>query len=152
MSSSTYVDVNVELTVGLDAYTAVDVVGGLLTFRVPGTAGGGILNGISLLDEDDQSEGYTVYLHDELPSTIADDAAYAPTIADLRKQFAVVTIVTGDYTSINSLGYVHKTDLNYVFNTDASNGNIYVYLAAIATPDYTNADTLYLRLHILTEQ
>ena len=144
-----FITVEQEITVGLAAYAALDVVGGLLTFAIPATVNGGILNAVSLFDEDNQKEAYNLYLHDSEPATIADDATYGVAIADLRRQFAVVAIAAGDYTTVNSLAYAHKTGLDYVFQADGKN-QIYAYLEAVLTPDYTVTDALFIRLHIRT--
>lgn len=148
MALSLPLTVDVELTVDTDAYTAGDVVGGLLTFAVGTASGGGILNSIMLIDEDSEAEAYTLYLFDAKPSTIADDAAFAPTIEDLRKLVAVVSIVS--YTTVNSKDYAYIPDINQVFG-QLGDGNLYGYLVPDATPDHTNADALYMRMGILTE-
>ena len=148
MALSKPLTIDVELEVGTDAYTAVDVVGGLLTFAVDSPTGGGILNSVMLIDEDNLSEPYKLYLFDAAPSTIADDAAFEPTIADMRKLVAVITL--SSYTTINSIGYCYVGDINQVIGQLAS-GNLYGYMVPDATPDHTNADALYLRLGMLTE-
>ena len=149
MANWKFITVEKELTVVFPAYTALDVVGGLLTFNVPAIVNGGILDGVSLIDEDNQQEEYLLYLHDELPATIADADEYTVAIADLRKQFAVVTLAAANYVTVNSLAYIHVRGLDYAFQTDGSS-NIHAYLQAVATPDYVNVDALLLRLHIRT--
>jgi hypothetical protein len=140
------------LTVATSAYTDGDVVGGLLSFDVSGlSVNGGILNKIVMIDEDSQAEPYKLYLFNAQPTTIADDAAYAPLIADLQKLNAVVSIAAGDYTTINSMDYVLKSDINEVIHS--STNTLYGYLVATGgTPDYTNADTLQITLYIVSEQ
>lgn len=134
--------VDVELTVTLDAYTAVDVVGGLIEIDAHSAGGGGVLRRLVLVDEDSQAEEYTLYLFNAEPSTIADAAAFAPTVADLRKLIATISIAAADYTTINTFDYVIKeVDLEY----SAPDGKLYAYLVAVATPDYANTDTLFLR-------
>lgn len=139
------------LVVDTAAYTASDVVGGLLTFDLTGLSqNGGILNSVLLTDAANQSEPYYLYLFNELPSTIADQAAFAPTIADLKKVFAIVNIAAADYLTPNSLGIALKEDINNVFVT--ANNRIYGYLVANAsTPDYTATTDLGLTLYILAE-
>lgn len=134
-----------ELTVTTAAYTAGDVVGGLLTFSSDAIHSGIMLNAVVLIDEDSQAEAYSLYLFDGLPTTIANDAAFAPTIADLRKLVKVVTIAATDYTTVNSLDYARVEDLNDLIPLGAT-GAFYGYLVATDTPDYTNTDTLYIRL------
>lgn len=135
------------ITVDLDAYTANDVVGGLLVFPVNTGMGGGLINRVRLVDEDSQDEPYDLYIFNALPTVIADDAAFAPTVADLRKLVAVVAI--SGATTVNSLDYWHSPVLNYSYAVDGP--NLYGYLVAGATPDYINADTLALYLEIVTE-
>ena len=149
MSDWEFATVEQELAVTLTAYTAGDVVGGPITLKVPAIVNGGIVTGVTLVDEDNQSEAYNIWLHGSLPSTIANDAVYAPTVADLRKQFGLIALVAGDYTTLGSFAVAHQSGLNLVYQNDGE-GEIYVYLEAVATPDYANTDALFLRLHIRT--
>jgi hypothetical protein len=141
-----YFKAEVNPTIGTDAYTANDVVGGLLTFDVANLINnGGIVNQVWLVDEDSQAEAYTLYLFDEQPSSIADDAAFAPTVADLNKLVAVISIGSGDYTTVNSIDFAVINDVNDTFYT--TSGELYGYLVADDTPDYTNDDALTIRLY-----
>lgn len=134
--------VDVELTVTLDAYTAGDVVGGLLEIEAHSAGGGGVLRRLVVIDEDSQAEAYTLYLFNAEPSTIADAAAFAPTVADLRKLIGTVAIAAASYVTVNAFDYlVAEVDLEYT----APSGQMWGYLVATDTPDYTNADTLMLR-------
>lgn len=145
---SRYRTIDTELTVDTDAYTANDVVGGLLTLDAH-SIGGGLIVDIMLVDEDSAAAPFTLYIFDSKPATIADDAAFAIVIADLRKLIRAVDIAAGDYTTVNSLDYAQKTGLNIPFI--AQDGNLYAYLVTTGTPNYTNADALYLRLLVLVE-
>lgn len=136
------------ITVALTAYTDGDVVGGLLTFDIPTAMGGGKLNRVRLVDEDSQDEPYLLYLFNDTPTTIVDDAAFAPAIDDLRKLVAVVSISSA--TTVNSLDYWHSAVLNYAFT--CPRGKLFGYLVANGgTPDYTNADALAIYLEVESE-
>ena len=141
--------VEVALTVGTDAYTGNDVVGGLLTFTFGPSSLGGAIRSLLLTDAANQSEQYTVYVYNDTPSTIADDAAFAPTIADLKKLVTTITIATADYTSVNSLGYAilggHE---DTVMDVDfaSKDGALYVYLVATDTPDYAAATDVVISM------
>lgn len=148
MALSKPLTIDVELTVDTDAYTALDVVGGLLTFAVGSPTGGCILNSVTLIDEDNQSEDYKLYLFDSKPTVIADDAAYAPAIADVRKRVRTIDLVA--YETVNSIPVCEVSNINQVMG-QLDDGNFYGYLVAVATPDYTNTDALFLRLGVLTE-
>jgi hypothetical protein len=153
MNQTKYKTIGLELTVTLAAYTAGDVVGGLLEFDIQDASGGGICSSLRMVDEDSQAEGFSLYLFNAAPTTIANDAAFAAsvTVADLRKLIAIIPIVTGDYVTLNSLDYVHL-DLvallghPLVFN---GNGKLWGYLVATDTPDYANADTLWIGLDVV---
>lgn len=139
------------IAVATTAYSDNDVVGGLITFPLTGLSqNGGILNGLLLTDAANQSEPYRLFLFHELPIEIDDADAFAPTIADLKKLFAVVTLAAADYVTVNSLQFVLKEDINNVFNS--TDGNLYGYLVANgSTPDYAAVTDLSLTLFILGE-
>lgn len=150
---SKYLIIDVPVTNSLTAYTAKDVVGGLLTVTIDSNLGGGILNQVTIINEEVIAEAFTLYFSDAAPSSIADAAIYAPTIADLQKNFAIVNIASGDWVDVQGVGInvVNKTDLNHVFEADGGN-KIYMYFVATETPDWVTAtDAVLIRLHILTE-
>jgi hypothetical protein len=131
------------------AYTANDVVGGLLTFTLGGAIGGGILNSILLVDDDSEGAALDLYLFNAAPTTIADDAAFAPVVADLKKLITKISIVAGDYVTVNGNDFALKETMNHIFS--AVNGLIYGYLVCTGTPTYTAATDLYLELRVLTQ-
>jgi hypothetical protein len=139
------------LVVATAAYSDNDVVGGLLTFELTGLSqNGGLLNAVMLTDAANQSEPYRLFLFNEAPSTIDDADAFAPTIADLKKLFAIVTLAALDYVTVNSLQVLIKSTSNVLFST--SNGRLYGYLVANgSTPDYAAATDLSLTLMIQGE-
>lgn len=136
--------IDIPLTVTLSAYTAGDVVGGLITINVHSVGGGGTLRQVIIIDDDNQKEPYTLYLFDQEPSTIANDAAFAPTIADLKKLVGKAAVVANDYETLNSNGWGVKSGLDIPFA--APYGKLYGYLVAVDTPDYAAATDLSLRL------
>ena len=141
------IDVTPTITAG--AYSANDVIGGLQTISI--TAGrGGVIRRINIADDDSEAAAMKLYIFDQLPTTtIADNAAFAPVIADLKKLIDVVTIVTGDYVTVNSNDYVIKKDLNIDYDadnpTDAVTSTFYVYAVVTATPTYTATSDLTFR-------
>lgn len=131
------------LTVSTTAYTAGDVVGGLLTIPAGSAGGGGILRQVLITDAANQKEAYTLYLFDAAPTTIDDADAFAPVIADLNKIAATMAIAALDYVEVNSLAYAIKSpDLEFCLNTGS---NLYAYLVAGDTPDYAAATDLALK-------
>jgi hypothetical protein len=134
------------------AYTANDVIGGLISFSfAAGNAvNGGLLNSVYLVDDDNEGAALTLYLFSDKPTVIADDAAFAPTAADLKKMFAVVDVATGDYDTINSMKIAYKSGVNQTVKTDATQ-NMYGYLVCGATPTYAANKTIFIRLSVLSE-
>lgn len=134
------------LVVTLDAYTIGDVVGGLITIDVSSAGGGGVIRRVMLVDDADQKEPFTLYLFDQKPSVIANDAAFAPTVADLKKIIAKVSIAAGDYETLNGNAIAIKEQLEIDYT--CVDGNLYGYLVAVDTPDYAAAGDLTLRLTV----
>ncbi len=76
--------IEVTPTVGTAAYTALDTVGGMMTFAITPQGFDGFLRGVLAVDEANQKEAFTLYVFDQLPSTIADGDTYTPLLADLK--------------------------------------------------------------------
>jgi hypothetical protein len=130
------------LVVTLNAYSANDVVGGLITIPANSASGGGVIRQVLITDAANQKEPYTLYLFDAEPTTIANDAAFAPTIADLKKIAATMAIAALDYVEVNSLAYAIKSpDLEF----SVLGGSLYAYLVAGDTPDYAAVTDLTLK-------
>lgn len=123
-------------TIGTVAYTAGDVVGGLMTFGITDQGFDGQLSSILVTDAAAQGEAYTLYVFEAVPSTIADDAAFAPTLADLKKLVTTVAVGTADYGhggSMALLGGHEDTEMKVPVHSN--NGDLYIYAVAVATPD-----------------
>lgn len=138
------------LTIDTNAYSAGDVVGGLITLDVSSAGGGGVIRRLMLIDEDNEGAVLTIYFFDAKPTTIADDAAFASAIVagDMKKKIATVAIAAADYETINSMKIVTKDgdDLNIDYETES--GNLYAYVVCTATPTYAAATNLTLRVTV----
>lgn len=84
-------------TVTAGAYSAGDAVGGLLTFanaaRVAG--GGGVIKDLIILDDAGQDAELELWLFNATITAMADNAAWAPSEADLRKLVAIISTSDG---------------------------------------------------------
>jgi hypothetical protein len=138
------VTVQLTPTISTSAYTANDVVGGLLVFDVVQSGGGGVVGQIEIADDHDVKAAFKLYLFNAAPTAIANDAAFAPAIADLKKLVGVVDIGTADYSTINSNAWAQVKDLNIWYS--ATGGTLYGYLVCDATPDYNAATDLTITL------
>lgn len=131
-------------TISTTAYTANDVVGGLLEFDVVESGGGGVVGQIEIADDHDVKAAFKLYLFNAAPTTIANDAAFAPTIADLQKLIGIVEIAAADYSTINGNAWAQVKDLNIWYS--AQTGTLYGYLVSDATPDYNATTDLTITL------
>lgn len=147
--STPYVRVAQALTISTDAYAAGDVVGGLLTLDASGIVEGSTLNSVLVVDDDDEKAALYLYLFNAAPTTIADNAAFAPTVADLKKLITRVTVPAASYVTLNGNAYVDVTDIGKVLT--GFTGSLYGYLVtqAATTPTYTAATDLWLALDFL---
>ena len=135
-------EITVTPTVTLSAYTAADVVGGLMTFAVTDQGFDGAIRRIICTDDANQKEQYVLYIFDSLPSTIANDAAFAPTYADLKLLRDKVTLATADWATLDGnavaiLGGHEDGAMEIPCHSD--NGDLYMYAVATDTPDYVAA-------------
>lgn len=150
MHYTKFINSSVNPTIDTDAYTANDVMGGLLSFDVSSlTVNGGLINQAILVDEDAVAADLTLYLFESTPATIADDAAFAPVIADMNKLVAVIAFADADKSTVNSIDYLIKEDINNVFTT--TDGTLYGYLVDGTGGTWTNADAITIRLYIVSE-
>ena len=113
-------------TIGTDAYTANDVVGGLLTFDVLEAGGGGTVRHAYIIDDHSEGANLRLYIFRDLPSTIADDAAFAPTVADLKKLVARVEFAGADFVTLNGNDW-QMVDVDKSFEAGGPN-KLYGYL------------------------
>lgn len=144
--------VSVTPVITAGAYSANDVVGGLLTFQLSNVplAGAdpafGFVRVARISDDDNEKASLELHLFREAPTAIADNAAFAPSFADLQKRIGSVAIATGDYVTINSNAQAVKSGIEMEF--DAPDGNLYGYLVATGTPTYTATSDLAIALTV----
>jgi hypothetical protein len=136
-------------TITAGAYSAGDVVGGLLTIDVSGAPEGSLITRALLVDDDNEKAEITLYLFNASPTSFADNAAFAPVVADLKTLITKITFATADYVTVNSNAYALKEDLNDLI--PANTGSIYGYLVCTATPTYAAASDLWIALDLLVE-
>lgn len=149
MGFSKFINPSVNPTIDTDAYTTGDVMGGLLQFDITGlSVNGGIVNQAIMIDEDSMGVAAKLYLFEALPTTIADDAAFIPTIDDMNKLVGVIAFAT--FTTVNSLDHSIVEDINNIFVS--VNGILYGYLVTDGAANPTTADAISIRLYILSQQ
>lgn len=146
----------IPLTVGTDAYTAGDVVGGRLSLAVPASFGSCYIAWARLVDDHDQTEPFDLWCFYAQPSSIADDAAFAPTEDDKLKHFTTLEFAAGNYDQTGAESSVKATGKDkalgeYLMAPLPVDGNLYFYLVAGDTPDYADADDLTLHVALMVQ-
>lgn len=144
-------EVKITPAITAGAYGAGDVVGGLLTLeplvnQMPGKAGG-VIRRIMIADDDNEKAAMKLYIFngDAAPTSIADNAAFAPVIADLKNLLEIVSFSAGDYTTLNGNAWAKQ---QVTIDFYASSGKLYVYVVCDATPTYTAATDLTFTFEI----
>lgn len=143
-----------DLTVGTDAYTAKDVIGDLLSVAVPQRNGGIYIGRVMLVDAGDQTKSYYVHFFSAVPSTIADDAEFAPTVADKLIRFTTIKLdsaVNQDGTGSDVKGTKDFYTGEYEVSPNLESGKVYAYLEDIdaSNPTTTTDFTLVFLAMVL---
>lgn len=132
-------------TITAGAYSAGDVVGGLLTFPIASDRGAsGMVRSVRIADNDNEKAACTLWLFERTPTTFADNAAFAPTYTDLKYCAAVLSIGASDYTTAGTRAMAALHDRGADFAIEQ--GNLYGYLVCTATPTYTTTSDLAITL------
>ncbi len=153
MSMVKLLEDTVDPAVTAGAYSAADVVGGLLTFDLNSPSGVLLVKQLRIVDDANQKAAAHLYLFNAAPSDIADNAAYAPTVADLKKMVANITIAAADYTTLNSNAVALVDDRSGIDGGMCTtvNGRLYGYLVCDATPTYGATTDISITLSVLSE-
>jgi len=133
------------LTTTAGAYTAGDVVGGLITIPFSD----GIIRRIKVVDDDNVGAALDLYLFSGTPTALADNAAFltAFVLADHKVWIRKLAIATTDWQTINSnktafVAYQGSESLSIDFSAD-DGANIYAYV--VGGPTYTSTAALYVK-------
>jgi hypothetical protein len=151
--------ISIALTIDTDAYSANDVVAGstlgyvTTTSPIPQIAGGGFIAWMKLVDDGGLALPVYVYVYNAAPSTIADDAGFAPVEADHLKLLGCVSIAAADYdqTGDDSYALVAGKDVkyqDYIFFPTLVN-KLYFRLVAVGANDWTAADDLTFQCMVM---
>jgi len=131
-------------TVSVSAYSANTVVGGLLTLAsVPAQ---GVIRDILINIDGTITPALDLYFFDRAPTGINDAASFAPGYTDQQKMLTgdKISIVAGDYQTLNSKTRAHKVAINRDYAANAVNGsyNLYLFIVSPGTPTFPGASAL----------
>lgn len=137
-------ELTTDITPSTSAYASGDVVGGLLTFNYVSAAGGAFLNAVRIVDQEAKDNTFRLWLFNEVPATIADNAAFTQTLANKQKRIGFVDIDTWVD------GFAKVSDINDAL--PLPNHKLYAYLVLNgSTPTYSSSQTISLYLDFLGE-
>lgn len=138
-----------QLTTTVGAYGAADVLNGLITIPLGNPARTGKIHQLSITDDDNIKAASTLYLFNAVPTDFADNAAFAPVLADLKKRIGKIAIASADYETLNSNAVLNANDIEFEWLTPLR--RLYMYMVVTATPTYLTATALYLKMILETD-
>ena len=141
--------VPVQITGTAGAYSANDVMGGLLTIPIRNVSTGGLIGTVRARDYDNVRPALVLYLFDAVPTTELDDnEAFALVDADSDKLIGTITIADDNWTDFTAFGWAAKyglddtTQQNLDFRT--LSGNLYAYAKCTGAPTMITTTALKL--------
>lgn len=137
------------LVTSTGAYTSGDVVGGLLKLDISGATKCGVISEIQLTDKKNTpvSGAYTLHVYENIPTVIANDAAFAITDSEMETRLRKVAIAALDYTAESGVGsFARKSLVDDPIYFFAEEGYLYFYLEAGDAHNYGAANLLSLRV------
>lgn len=141
------------------AYTAGDSVGGENVIAALGSqTRRGVLKSLVVVDNGNQKANLTILImRAAMVTAPVDNAAFAPTAADLLNTVAKINVATADYETINSKA-VACIELSRSITGEAAAtltqqtpARLWVYILTTGTPTYTAVDNLKLVLGFLAD-
>jgi len=137
-------------TVTAGAYSAGDAVGGLLTFanaaRVSG--GGGVTKNILMIDDVGNDLALELWLFSVTFTAMADNAAWAPSEADLRNLIGVVYSTDGAWAAA---GTPSVNDIEVSKRYDLTGTSMFGQLVTRGTPTFSNTDDVTVKIALLRD-
>ena len=135
-------------TVTAGAYSANDVVGGLLTFAGAAriTGGGGIIKSVVIIDDGGQDAETELWLFDTTITAIADNGAWALTEAQLHTCVAVISTTEGAW---RASGTPSVCDIECSRAYTCTGTALYGQLVTRGTPTEVATDDITVRISLV---
>jgi hypothetical protein len=139
-------------TVTAGAYSAGDAVGGLLTFanaaRVSG--GGGVIKSVTIIDDAGQDAELELWLFDRTFTAMADNAAWAPSEADLENLVGVIS--TADSArGWMAAGTPSVITIDVATRFDLNGTSLFGQLVTRGTPTFAATDDVTVKVGLLQD-
>jgi len=135
-------------TITAGAYSAKDCVGGLLTFANAArkSGGKGIINTVTIIDNDDEGAGLELWLFNADPTVQADNAPMDFSDANMLKCVGVISISSANYYSLADNGATCLRGVGLQFQCAVT--SLFGQLKCIGTPTYTGTNDLTIILGV----
>jgi hypothetical protein len=139
--------VKITPTITTTLYTALDLIGGIITItsamRVSG--GSGILQSMTVIDDDNEKAAFEVMIFDSSPAsgTYTDNGAYVHSSGDVDKFLGRFSVAAADYVTEVSGSLAVATVRNIGLPVKASgSANLYALVLVTGGPTYTAVNDL----------
>lgn len=141
-------------TITAAAYTAVKLLGGLLTIPADHD---GLIEGVIITDKAKQSSAIDVIFFSGKPQgTFTDTGTFDPTAADLLLIMGHIKVAAADYSIFanNSVACTRITGMPFTAGTSAQNAgrNLFACLACRGTPTYASTSDIQLTVMLTVDQ
>jgi len=142
-------EITVTPTVTAGAYSAKDVVGGLLEFENAASVyrGSGIIRKVTIKNNANVADVLWLNLFNQTPAVIADNGPYDPTDAEMLTCIGSIPIVAADYT-LGTDNAVATKLVEFPFVLASGGTSLFAYLSTVATPTYAATTDLSVKLTI----
>lgn len=137
-------------TVTAGAYSANDAVGGLLTFAgaAYGDGDGGVIKDLLIIDDAGQDVALELWLFNASFTAMTNNAAWAPSEADLRKLVAVIASSSGAWFAAGTPS-VLRVEVSQRYDLDGT--SMYGQLVTRGTPTFAATDDVTVVLGLLQD-
>lgn len=146
--SSKGITVSQTPTVTAGAYSANDAVGGLLTFAAAalGTGLGGVVKDVLILDDAGQDAEMELWLFDQTFTAMSDNAAWAPSEADLRNLVCIISTTDGAWFAAGTPSAA-MVEANQRY--DCTGTSLFGQLVTRGTPTFAATDDVSVKIGLL---
>jgi len=137
-------------TVTAGAYSANDAVGGLLTFAGAARVSGDtcFLKNVLIFDDAGQDAVMELWLFDRTFTAMADNAAWAPSQADLRNLVAIISTIDGSWFAAGTPS-VARVEVSQQLPVAAT--SLYGQLVTRGTPTFAATDDVTVKISLMQE-
>jgi len=139
-------------TVTAGAYSANDAVGGLLTFAnaARSSGSGGVIMTVTIIDDAGQDAELELWLFDRTFTAMSDNAAWAPSEADLENLVGVLSTEDSDQGYL-AAGTPSAVTINQAMRYDLNGTSLFGQLVTRGTPTFAATDDVTVKLGLLQD-